>query len=173
MHTAHDRIFEELVQRHRHALTGAACHLCGDREVALDLVQETLLDAYRSLDSLRDPQKAGAWLFTILRRKALAHRRARKAVTELTPELAAPAPDDVESMVRDIVIEQMTQLPREDREILAGKYLLGLSYRELAETLNLSEGAIRVRCFRAKEKLREVLSSAGVRVPPRSKPDQP
>lgn len=169
MQTAYDHIFEELVDRHRQALTGAAYHMCGDWEAACDIVQDTLLDAYRGLASLRDPAKAGAWLFTILRRKAMAYCRTAKQEAPLQHELAAPAPDDAETMVRKIVIEQMAQMAREDREMLAGKYLLGLSYQELARALGISEGAVRVRCFRAKEKLRDVLQSVGLRVPPTTK----
>ncbi len=164
-----DRIFDALVIRYRQALTGAAYHLCGDREAALDLVQETLLDAYRGLSGLRDPQNAGAWLYAILRRKAMHQRRGRQQECELAFEPAAPVPDDTEMQVRDIVIEQVAQLPREEREILAGKYLLGLSYQELAGVLGLNEGAVRVRCFRAKEKLRAILSEAGMKVPPKGK----
>lgn len=163
--TAQDRIFEELVTRYRTKLTGAAYHLCGDSEAASDLVQDTLVDAYRGLASLREQEKAGAWLFTILRRKALAYRREQRTDTELTCEPATPAPDSAESILRDLVISQMATLSREEREIVAGKYLLGLSYQELASALGISAGAVRVRCFRAKEKLRGMLSSAGVRVP--------
>lgn len=173
MDSAHDRIFEELVHRHRQALTGAAYHLCGDWEAACDLVQETLLDAYRGLATLRDPQKAVAWLFTILRRKVFAYRRSRPREVELTEEPAIPAPDDnVESMVREIIIERMAVLAKEDREILAGKYLLGLSYQELAQALEINEGTVRVRCFRAKEKLRDVLRNAGIPVPKSKVPSQ-
>lgn len=170
MESAHDRIFEELVNRYRKTLTAAAYHLCDNWEAACDLVQDTLLDAYRSLDSLRDQDKAGAWLFTILRRKAAAYRRTRHLETELTTEPSVPPLDDVETLVRGIVIEQMANLSREDREILAGKYLLGLSYQELAEALGSNDGAVRVRCFRAKEKLREVLSGAGIQIPQKAKP---
>jgi RNA polymerase sigma-70 factor (ECF subfamily) len=170
MPSAYDRIFEELVNRYRKTLTAAAYHLCDDWDAARDLVQDTLLDAYRSLESLRDQEKAGAWLYTILRRKAAVYRNVRNLETELTCEPAGLPPDDVEAMVRGIVIEQMA---KEDREILAGKYLLGLSYQELAETLGINEGAVRVRCFRAKEKLREVLSGAGIQIPQKTKPAHP
>lgn len=165
MSVERDRRFDALVTRYRHALTGAAYHLCGNRETALDLVQETLLDAYRGLPGLRDEEKTAAWLYAILRRKALRQRQHRQRECALTTELAAPAPDDTETLVREIVIEQMAKLEREERELLAGKYLFGLSYQELAAALGVSEGAVRVRCFRAREKLREVLSGAGVQVP--------
>jgi len=172
MQSAHDRIFEELVQRYRKTLTAAAYHLCDDWEAAHDLVQDTLLDAYRSLESLRDQEKGLAWLYTILRRKASAYRRLKRQEIELTVEPAVPGPDNVESMVRGIVIEQMERLTPEEREMLAGKYLLGLSYQELAEALGITAGAARVRCFRAKEKLREALSGVAITVPQKTKPVQ-
>ena len=165
MRNSADYTFESLVKQYRQPLTGAAYHLCGDREAAFDIVQETLVDAYRGFDGLREPEKAGAWLFAILRRKAISHRNTRKSDVELIVEPTVPGPEDGESLVRDIVIEQMAKLPDEDREILAGKYLLGLSYRELAESLGIKEGAIRVRCLRAKERLRVILSGAGVKIP--------
>lgn len=154
--------FDDLVDRYRRPLAAAAYHLCGDQDAAQDIVQETLVDAYRGFNGLREPGSAGAWLYAILRRKAVAHRRCRINEVEMVVESQAPAPDEAESLVRGIIIEQMGKLSNSDREILAGKYLLGLSYRELAESLGIREGAIRVRCLRAKEKLREALHGVGV-----------
>lgn len=162
-----DQTFETLVQSYRQPLTRAAYHLCGDRDAACDIVQEAFLDAYRGFGGLRDPAKAGSWLYAILRRKAAAHSHARRSETGLYEEPVTPGPDDSESMVRGIVIEQMSRLSVEDREILAGKYLFGLSYKELADSLGIKEGAVRVRCLRAKERLRGILQGVGVRVPER------
>lgn len=156
--------FDSLIERYRRPLAAAAYHLCGDRDTAQDIVQETFVDAYRGFDSLREPEKAGAWLYAILRRKVISHHRSRKPEAELTMEPQAPGPGEAESLVRGIIIEQMGRLSDGDREILAGKYLLGLTYRELAESMGVNEGAIRTRCFRAKERLREVLTGAGVNV---------
>lgn len=164
MQTQGELIFESLVKLYRLPMTRAAYHLCNDKEAALDIVQETLIDAYRGFDSLRDPKKAGAWLYAILRRKAIAYRSHRRTDGELMPYHTATSPDDAGALVRDIVIEQMAKLSEEDREILAGKYLLGLSYRELADSLEVKESVIRVRCFRAKERLREILSNNGVNI---------
>lgn len=163
MSAASELTFDDLVDRYRRQLTAAAYHLCGDRDAAQDIVQETLMDAYRGFDGLREPEKAGAWLYAILRRKAIDHRRSRKPESELVVEPQTPGPDEAESLVRGIIIEQMGKLATGDREILAGKYLLGLSYRELAESLGIREGAVRVRCLRAKEKLREALHGVGVK----------
>lgn len=156
--------FDSLIERYRRPLTAAAYHLCGDRDIAQDIVQETFVDAYRGYGGLREPEKAGAWLYAILRRKAISHHRSRKPEVELVVEPQTPGPGEAESLVRGIIIEQMGKLNRQDREILAGKYLLGLTYRELAESIGANEGVVRTRCFRAKERLREVLIGAGVKV---------
>ncbi len=164
MDTSGKLIFDSLVEYYRQPLAAAAYHLCGDRDAAQDIVQDTLLDAYRGFDSLREPDRAGSWLYAILRRKVIAHRRARKTETQLAFEPELPSSNNAESQVREIILDQMMRLHSSDREILAGKYLLGLSYKELADILGIREGAIRVRCLRAKEHLREVLRGAGVDV---------
>lgn len=152
-----DPDFEQLIRQYRRPLTAAAYHLCGDPDAAQDIVQETLLDAYRGFASLRDRERVGAWLYAILRRKAFTHRRSTKPETELPPDIPSQHSDLLEDLTRGIVIEQLAVLPQDDREILAGKYLLGLSYQELAESLGLNEGTIRVRCLRAKERMRKAL----------------
>jgi RNA polymerase sigma-70 factor (ECF subfamily) len=157
--------FEELIAPYRGAMGAAAYHLCGDRDAAQDIVQETMLDAYRGFARLRDASKAGAWLFAILRRKALAHRKSRRQEAPLTEDIPAAGADAAAALVIGIVREQMERLTPEDRDVLAGKYLLGLSYAEIAEALGVKEGAVAVRCFRAKERLREALRGCGVGPP--------
>lgn len=161
-----DRIaFDSLVRNYRESLTRAAYHLCGDREAACDIVQETFVAAYKAFAGLREPDKASAWLYTILRHKVISNARARKPEVELVEDCATASTDDAQAQVRQIVIEQMSKLSEEDREILAGKYLLGLSYKELAESLGVKESVIRVRSLRAKERLRQILRGVGVTVP--------
>jgi len=146
-------------------LTRAAYHLCGNLDEACDIVQDTLLAGYKGFAGLREPEKAGAWLYSILRRVAAERRKARKPEAPLLEEPASAGPEDTESLVRGIILEQMSRLSEEDREILAGKYLLGLSYKELSEALGIKETAVRVRSLRAKERLREILRGSGVEVP--------
>ena len=152
--------FDELIRRYRRPLTAAAYHLCGDADSAQDIVQETLLDAYRGFAGLREADKVGAWLYAILRRKASSYRRAKKPEFELPDDPPSADHDLLEELTRGIVIEQLEHLSAEDREVLAGKYLLGLSYDELAQSLGVSNVALRARCLRAKEKLRKALSNS-------------
>jgi len=165
MDSAADVTFDSLVQHYRRLLTNAAYHLCGDREAACDIVQETFVAAYAGFAGLRELENAGAWFYAIMRRKVLDHRRARKPEAELVIEPSVPGPEDAEALVRSIILEQMSRLPDVDREVLAGKYLMGLSYRELAESLGIKENSVRIRSLRAKKRLREILRGVGVDVP--------
>lgn len=154
--------FNNLIERFRQPLTRAAYHLCGNKEASLDIVQETLLDAYKGYHTLREQDKAGAWLYSILRRKAISFYKAQNAEERTINELAfLNNHNNNSSEVFDIYVEEINKLPEEDREILAGKYLLDLSYSEIAEALGIKEGAVRVRSFRAKMKLREFFSNNG------------
>lgn len=156
--------FEQIVMPHREKLRAAALHLCGDRDAAQDIVQETMLDAWRGFHRLRDVEKAGGWLFAILRRKAVAHRKANRHHAPLTDDI--PARQEMgEDAVISVVLQQMERLAPEDRDVLAGKYLMGLSYREIGAALGIREGTVAVRCLRAKERLREALRGCGVGLP--------
>lgn len=146
MEGSYEQTFESVVERYRQKLTGAAYHMVGNKEAAFDVVQETLVDAFRGFDKIKEPEKAGAWLFAILRRKAADYYRKNRCHDELNDSKAC-RDSEVESMVRSIVIDQLSALPDEDREILSGKYLMGLSYRELSESLGVNEGTVRVRCL--------------------------
>jgi RNA polymerase sigma factor (sigma-70 family) len=157
--------FESVAQEYRQPLTRVAYHLCGNLDEACDIVQETLLAGYKGFASLREPEKVASWLYSILRRKAIERRRAMRSEDQLVEEPTAPGPDETEALVRGIILEQMSKLADEDREILAGKYLLGLSYKELAESLGIKEATVRVRSLRSKERLREILRGVGVEVP--------
>lgn len=82
-----DISFNDLIERFRLPLTRAAYHLCGNRDASLDIVQETLLDAYKGYKSLREPEKTGAWLYAILRRKAITYYKTQRVEARTINEL--------------------------------------------------------------------------------------
>lgn len=152
--------FDELVARHRQRATAAAIHLLGDVHGAEDMVQESFLAAFERIRSLRDPRRFSAWFHCILQRKCTRHRKQMGVMASLEelPEPAAPEPEDesLTELVHD-VLPALNNLPLVHREILAARYLGEMNYKEIAEMLGLSVNTVRVRCFRAKMKLREVL----------------
>ena len=153
--------FGSLVERYQKRATGTAYHLVGDFHEAQDLVQEAFVAAYCSLARLRDPTKFKPWLHGILRHKCLKYLRRKKPPViswesgELDEKLVMPSPEE---QVSQDLIPLLNQLPLPYREVLAAKYLEDLSYDEIATRLGTTVNNVRVRCCRAKEKLRELLA---------------
>ncbi len=150
--------FGKLVARYQHSLVASARHLSRNAEDAEDLAQDALVDAYRNLRTLKDYTKFRAWLFGILRHKCLNYFKRlgpeHVRLDDYSDSLAAPTPD-----VGVDVAELLDGLPLVYREILAARYLQELSYAEIAETLGETETNVRVRCCRARERLRALFAA--------------
>ena len=149
--------FEQLVGAYTEDLYRFGVWLARDREVANDLVQETMLRAWRSLDSLKDVRAVKSWLFTTLRREN-ARRFERKRlplvdIDDYNPgDDSAPGPDGV--LEDGDMRRAIARLPLKYREPLVLQALLGHSIAEIAEQLDLSESATMTRVFRARQKLK-------------------
>lgn len=153
--------FGTLVRRYQHVLVATARHLARTTDDAEDLAQEALVDAYRNLRQLHDRGKFRAWLFGILRHKCLTYLQQRRPenipLDDCEDTLPAPVPDDGAGLA-----ELLDGLPLAYREILAARYLQELSYEEIAEALGTSVANVRVRCCRARERLRTLFAARGV-----------
>lgn len=177
------RAFEELLSEHLDALYGTALRLCGGREAdAEDLMQDAALRAYRNIGDLKDKQAARKWLFTILVRTNLnrlrtARRRSEwlavdmdeasfEAGFEAALERWRPAllPEVVfeRERLRDRVIEQIDALPAPMRAILWLVDIEGFRQRDAAAILEIAEGTVASRLFRARRELRDRLEGLGI-----------
>jgi RNA polymerase sigma-70 factor (ECF subfamily) len=159
------KFYELLVRSHAADLYRFAFRLCGERETAQDLVQETYSEAWRSLDSLRETEKARAWLFTILRYR-YAHlqrdsgRRERKlAPLELAHSKADCEGDDMLDKLasQDNMQKALDSLHSRFREPFLMVFLEGLSCAETARQLGVPLGTVLSRIHRARTMLRQVL----------------
>jgi RNA polymerase sigma-70 factor (ECF subfamily) len=144
--------------------------LARDRSVADDVVQETLLRAWRALDSLDDDGAAKPWLLRIARREhARLHERKRLETVDVDalaaaedPALAASTEDAMTTDLRMALLK----LPDDYREPLVLQVLMGCSADEIAAQLGLTPGAVLTRLCRARQKLRALLvqrTEAGAR----------
>lgn len=142
-----------------------ALWLSRSRTVAEDVVQETLLRAWRSFDSLQDVGSARHWLLTIARREhARLYERKRHETVDIedlvnseTMALAARPQGDIDpDQLRD-VRRAIFDLDEEYREPLVLQVLMGYSTEEIATHMSLQQGAVLTRLFRARNKLRERL----------------
>ncbi len=158
--------FEALVRAHSGDLFRVAWWLCKDRDVAEDLVQETLLRAWRNIAHLRDADAARPWLMTILRREhARLYERKRlemddseDAMEHVPDELPGPADWGTQAQVR----EALASLEPKYREPLVLQVLGGLSCEEIAAELGLGRAAVMTQLFRARRKLMGLLGMAPV-----------
>ncbi|HEY3417380.1 MAG TPA: sigma-70 family RNA polymerase sigma factor, partial [Armatimonadota bacterium] len=148
--------FGSLVQKYRAPLIMSACQMIGRREDAADLAQEALVAAYQSLGQLRDPRKFRPWLFSILRFKCLDYLRAHP--DNVFPlETCAELPTSVPDPTAETITVALQRLPFSDREILSARYLYELDYDEIAQAYGITVRTARMRCLRARERLRAQL----------------
>jgi RNA polymerase sigma-70 factor (ECF subfamily) len=151
--------FAAIVAAHRHDLHRYAQRLAGDQHTAEDLVQESLLRAWRSLGQLRSTPAAKAWLYTIVRREnARRFARPRPQPSEMPSEAIAERRPGYDTSTEAFVLRRALHgLPAEYREPLVLRVLHGHSQQEIAERLGLNAATVGTRLFRARQRLREAL----------------
>ena len=156
----------ELVERHAGALARFAASQ-GVREDVDELVQDTFVRAFGAIESFRADSSFRTWLFTIERRLILDRRRAarrRKDDTEVDERDAATAFDALDTVVADETAERIRRAVAElspmQRDVFTLRVTEGLSYREIAELLDSTEGAARVHYHNAITVVRELLNES-------------
>ena len=159
------RQFDALVHAHAGDLYRFAYWLCGDDARAQDLVQETMLRAWRALDSLHDAAAAKPWLLTILRREhARGFERKQLDLASLDDGFGDSIADeaagiDPEQAGSDAQLREMImKLEPKYREPLLMQVLGGFSCEEIATELGVKPGAVMTQLFRARHKLRKMWS---------------
>lgn len=149
--------YESLVAAFYQDLFRYAIWLCKNHALAEDLVQETFLRAWRSLDSLLNDKAAKAWLFTILRREnARLYERYRPELVDIDGQSIAES-DEAEpdfKMDRELLLNAIKRLETDYREPLLLQVVGGFSGKEIAEILELNNNTVMTRLFRARAKLK-------------------
>jgi RNA polymerase sigma-70 factor (ECF subfamily) len=152
--------YEALVRALHADLYRYAYWLIKDPSIAEDIVQETFLRAWRSLDSLQDEKAAKSWLITILRREN-ARRFERKQLDLVDIEdfsIADTHCDDTQRQ-QDEVRKFIGRLEPEYRELLMLQTIFGFSGEEIAVQLNLNKNTVMTRLFRARAQLKLAFES--------------
>jgi RNA polymerase sigma-70 factor (ECF subfamily) len=152
--------FQALCQSLRPDLLRFAFWLCRDRALAEDVVQESLLRAWKAQDSLLDESAAKPWLLTIVRRECARTFERKRVVTVDVDELVAkeePMLAAAEQQDLGELRAALFKLPVEYREPLVLQVLMGYSTAEIARELDLSGPAVLTRLFRARNRLRAAM----------------
>jgi RNA polymerase sigma factor (sigma-70 family) len=158
--------FQQLVDRHYAALYRFGISLSGNAEAASDLVQQTFFLWASKGHQLRDSAKAKSWLFTTLYREYLAtYRRSVKfpqvELDDATVELPTLEPAMLDEVDGATVVDALARLEEVYRAPLTLFYLQDLSYKEIAEVLEVPIGTVMSRLSRGKEQLRRLLLESG------------
>ncbi|WP_416308215.1 sigma-70 family RNA polymerase sigma factor [Neptunicella sp. SCSIO 80796] len=152
-----------------HALHGDifryAYWLVKDKAVAEDIVQETFLRAWKSLDSLKDENAAKSWLITILRRENA--RRFERKQFDLVDMDDVVLADDIHTNEQQLEHRELHHLiaglADEYREPLLLQAIFGLSGDEISIQLGLNKNTVMTRLFRARNQLKEALEQPNER----------
>jgi RNA polymerase sigma-70 factor, ECF subfamily len=132
--------------------------ITGDADVARDAVQQAWSHAWRSLGSLRDETRLRSWLLSIAANEARAVVRAERRLAARQDAFAAGLPTRPKQQEPNFELEEaLARLSRDDRAILALRYLFGFNAREIANLLHSTHGAIRSRLTRVLRVLRAEL----------------
>jgi RNA polymerase sigma-70 factor, ECF subfamily len=150
--------FKRLQRRHGRILFDVANKILGDRARAEDVMQETLIKAYETIETLKDPRRLGAWLKKIAQNKSIDVGRAEKRANTHQAALARDAADAESPPALESLSSQEEQralqdclgaLPMEKRAAVVGRFRSDLEYRDLAEAGGENVDTVRIRVARA------------------------
>ena len=152
--------YEALVNVYSPDLYRYAYWICYDPDIAQDLVQETCLRAWKSLDSLLDEKSAKGWLFTILRHEnARRFERKQLSMVDINDYDVAGQYDSSVEMDNELLRRKILTLPNDYKEPLLLQLIAGFSSEEIATQLNLNKNTVLTRLFRAKNLLKSSLTT--------------
>jgi RNA polymerase sigma-70 factor (ECF subfamily) len=143
-------------------------------EVSEELSQEAFLRYYERIDSLPHGEEARYWLLRVVRnlcynhekRKGRESRAYQKFYFEPKPDYNNEGERELMAMEsRKEVREALLKLPYKMRIVLTLKEYSGLNYKEIGRILNISEGNVKIRVFRARQQLSEYLKKGELHVP--------
>ena len=172
------RAFRLLVERYQRKLYAVALGMLKDRDEAMDVVQEALVKVYKYLDHFKGDSSFYTWLYRItanlcidaLRRRgpgrehveldeSIAHEVTEANAGALGSRLGTnPQKSVLRKELAAKIQEALEQLPEKHRAILLLREIEGMSYEDLATTLDIPKGTVMSRLFHARAKVQKILS---------------
>lgn len=167
--------YAKLIERHEGRVHALVCQYVGQDEEARDLARDVFLKAYRSLDRFHGKAKFSSWVCRIAINRSIDYIRRRKHIRidsldeplgagdgEIERDIPDPSEGPAEEIERrelaDRIRTAIHQLSPKLQEVTVLREYGGLSIDEIAQTLGLSDGTVKSRIFRARERLRELLA---------------
>ena len=176
------RAFDLLVRKYQHKVVGVISRYISDWSECQDVAQETFIRAYRAIAAFRGDSQFYTWIYKIATNTAKNHlvSQARRPPTDdiaiddavlldggtRLKDGATPERELMRQEIEQTVFDAVEQLPEDLKIAITLREVDGLSYEEIAETMNCPIGTVRSRIFRARDaidqKLRPLLGDAKV-----------
>lgn len=166
--------YRGLVEKYQGRVYGMVYGMLRNREDALDITQEAFVKAYNKLDTFRLESSFYTWLYRIAMNLAidLIRKRKRRGQTSFDEEIATREDGAVAEIhhgdsprralerkqLYQRIMDAMEKLPVDQREVVLLRELEGLSYKEIAEVMDIPEGTVMSRLFYARKKLQKMLA---------------
>jgi RNA polymerase sigma-70 factor, ECF subfamily len=155
--------FRSLIDRLQQPITGYLHRLVGDREVALDLAQDTFVQVYKEIDKTSGELALDAWIYRIatnyglryLNRKRLRQFVQLESRENFDESLAVAGPED-QTETRILIEQALGIMKPKDAAVLQLHYGNGFTYEEIGQVMEISAEAVRKRVARSVEKFRKV-----------------
>ncbi|MHB8523590.1 MAG: RNA polymerase sigma factor [Limisphaerales bacterium] len=166
--------WDSLFKRYQLPLYVYVFELVHDRQTALDLVQETFINAARYLDSLRDDEKFGSWLFGIAHQKCLQHWRKRHVETVSLDDEEHDFPNEEAEDPRELLIHReqeqelfalLDRLPIAQRAAVLLHFVENFSLEDIARITGAQLGTVKSRLHYAKKALRRLIEEQDENAP--------
>jgi len=165
-----------LLARHHDSIFGLAMRMMRNRQEAEDITQETMVRALSKIDDYDPNRPFSPWIHRIARNLCVDRFRRKKPTSELNEEIspAGPTatassafgrPQDLvaqEAQVHGVLQECLNELDQPYREVIEFFHYRHMSYREIAEQLDVPQGTVMNRLFRARKKLGLLMAERGV-----------
>ena len=161
--------FDVLVQRHKKSVHALAWRKIGDFHDAEEITQDTFLQVYKRLATLKDPYKFAGWLYVIANRLCIDRMRQKNLTTQsledtpmeevenasYTHHVSEQRQAEITERRRAIVKTLLEKLPESERTVMTLFYLGEMTVKEISKFLGVSASAIHNRLYRARKRLQE------------------
>ena len=164
-----DTAFSALVRKYQRSVHALAWRKIGDFHIAEDITQDTFLQAYQRLSTLKEPQRFASWLYVIAANYCKMWLRKRRLSTQSLEDTSSAQLEKATysgyviaenerttaEAQREVVKKLLAKLQESDRTVVTLYYLGGMTYEEISEFLGVSVAAIKNRLYRARRRLKE------------------
>jgi RNA polymerase sigma-70 factor (ECF subfamily) len=159
--------FGYIVDQHKNKAFNLAFRICGNHEEAEELAQDSFLKAYRALNSFKMKSSFATWFYRIVYNTTISHVRLKKKGVLSLEDFPADATDfigtntneeEAEKEYRNSLVNfALQKITEEERGLISLYYYEDMSTDEIADVTGISKSNIKVRLFRARKKMQEII----------------